>query len=260
MSNIIDTTKKIWDKNWHNISDQDIRNTLNSSFTIKAYICLKSFIDDRDKKILELGCGTGRFCYLLAKDFALSEVVGIDISEESLLIADKLRNVLNQPTLRFKKDNLFSTRFSNCSFDVVFNEGVIEHFSLEEQPNYKDALKEMVRLTKPGGKILVAVPNWWYLPHTIYKKIVGKKYEYGYEKSFKAKELVSLFREFGLSGIELTAWYPAHSFYRLEKYSGVFQLIGDITDKVGNFIDTFMGNLFTKNFGFEILIKGVKAK
>ena len=258
MSEVINIAKSIWDKNWENTPVQNIKSSLNSKFTIEAYKCLKQFVCQEDKKILELGCGTGRFCYLLAKDFLDSEVIGIDISENSIKIANSFKDKINQSNISFQIGNLFNTNFKDSSFDVVYNEGVIEHFRLDDKPNYEDALKEMVRLSKVGGKVIVAVPNWWCLPHTIYKKVIGKRFEYGYEKSFTSKELKRLFVKFGLRDIEITAWYPAHGFYRLEKYSYLFKLLGDVTDNIGNFIDSLTRRAFTNNFGFEILIKGVK--
>ncbi len=70
-----------WDKEWQAISSMDPLEILNSRFTLDAYACIKNFISgDKDKIILEAGCGTGRFCCLLAKDFVDSTIKGVDIS------------------------------------------------------------------------------------------------------------------------------------------------------------------------------------
>ena len=136
---------------------------------------------------------------------------------------------------------------------MVFNEGVIEHFH-----NYKDSVKEMIRVTKPSGKIIIAVPNWYCFPHTIYKKVVGTKFEYGYEKSFRHGELIRTAKECGLENIELKGFYPAHGIKRLEEYSRWFRIVGNRIDRVTTKLDLCTNGLFSSYFGFEIIIKGVK--
>ncbi len=220
----------IWDKNWQHQTRIEPQTILNASFTLEAYHCLKNFIDYRtDKLILEAGCGTGRFCCLLAKDFSDSSVIGIDTSSNALMCANHLKKCLHVPNVAFKKGDLFRMPYPDNYFDVVFNEEVIEHFSLDESHTYKDAIHEMIRVTKKGGKVIIAVPNLYCFSHTFYKWLLqrlGKNYECGYEKSFKHKELISLFEEFGLCELELSAFYPTYGLYRLCRYSRVFSLAG----------------------------------
>ena len=247
--------RKIWDKSWECLLWVHPQEILGSRFTQEAYRCLKNFIDCRkDKLILEAGCGTGRLCCLLARDFPDSQVIGMDISPNSLKIANRLKEYLHVPNTSFCRGDLFQMPYPDNYFDVVFNDGVIEHFSLNENPNYKDALKEMIRVTKPKGKIIVDVPNWYCFPHTIYKwllKKLGRPFEYGYEKSFKHRELIELFREFNLTNLELRGYYPAHGFYRFSKYSRIFSLLGKAVDILDN-------KYIANRFGFMLLIKGEK--
>ena len=260
----IDKQKNIWNNIWKNSTKIDPKRILDTRFTQAAYNCLKKFIDyNKDKLILEAGYGTGRLCCLLARDYPDSQVVGIDISPNSLVTADCLKKYLQVQNVTFGIGNIFKMQYPDNHFDLVFNEGVIEHFSIEEHPNYKDAVAEMIRVTKPQGKIIVAVPNWYCLPHTIYKwilKKLNKRYIYEYEKSFKHSELITLFSEFGLRKIELSAFLPAHGFYRLDGkgFRQIFDHLGRFIDFVQSF-DSLINNSFTKRFGFEIVIKGNKS-
>jgi ubiquinone/menaquinone biosynthesis C-methylase UbiE len=241
-----------WDAKWNRISSNKER-ILNTTFTTRAYKILKKFISKKDKLILEAGCGTGRFCYLLSRDFPNSQIIGIDISDNSLKLAKKFF-IQNQANLIFKKMDLFNTNYEKNTFDVVYNEGVLEHFNPKKIRNYNSALTEMKRITKIGGKIIVAVPNWYCFPHTLYKSIkskIGKGYEYGYEKSFRHKELINLFKSQNLSKIELAAFYPAHGLKRLASYSKIFDIIGSFFDKI-------LISRLEYIFGFEIFIKGIK--
>lgn len=257
--NQFESQKLLWNNHWSmkpGASEwkDTIIQTLNSRFTISAYSVFKKYVFIKDKGILEAGCGTGRFCCLLAKDFPESKIIGIDISGNALRIARSMKLLLGLDNVSFKQDDLFSIDFPDNYFDLVFNEGVIEHFSLKGDPSYEDALNEMIRVTKPGGKIIVAVPNWYNFIHTFYKwllKILNRDYEYGYEKSFKHKELMELYKNFGLRNIELDGFFPAHGFYRLRKFSRVFYFLGKMLDLLGN-------NYINRKFGFEIVIIGLK--
>ena len=183
----IDKQKNIWNKNWQGQINVNPQIILNSHFTLEAYHYLKKFINTNSKsqKILEAGCGTGRFCCLIANDYSYSKVIGMDLSQNSISISNSLKEYLKVPNVFFVKGNLFQIPYPNNYFDIVGNEGVIEHYKLESHPNYIDALREMVRVTNKGGKIIIAVPSWLNLPHTCYKWILnrlGKRFEYGSEK------------------------------------------------------------------------------
>lgn len=254
--------RDIWDRNWEIQSQTNPKEILSSRFTQEAYRCIKNFIDKDDKLILEVGCGTGRFCCLLAKDFPDSQVLGIDISPNSLKIANFLKEYLCVPNVSFENGDLFQIPYCENYFDVVFSEGVIEHFSLEEKPNYKDAFKEMIRVAKRRGKVIVSVPNWYCFPHTIYKwflEKLSKQYKYGYEKSFKHSELIELFSEFGLEEIVISGFYPSYGFsrFRGRGIHKIFGYFGKLADLI-QLSDYFVNKNFTKKFGFEIMAKGIK--
>lgn len=154
-----------------------------------------------------------------------------------------------------KKERRFPYSYPDERFKVVFSDSIIEYFPLESKFNYKVALKEMIRVTKRGGKVIVGVPNWFCFPHTIYKwllKKLGKSYLCGYEKSFKHKELINLFKEFKLTDLRSVGFYPAHGLFRLARYSKIFTLCGQLVDK----LDT---SQTSKIFGFKIIVKENKA-
>lgn len=234
-------------------------------FGKRAYKEYKKWINKDNKKILDAGFGSGRFCFALAKDFPQSEIYGIDISPVLVNNANMIKSNLKLENVYFRHDNIFDLSFPEEYFDIVFNEGVIEHFK-----NYEDAFKEMHRVTKTGGVIIIGVPNWYNFPHTFRKWCIYKrkgKYEYGYEKSFKHSELINMFERYKMHDIEITGYYPIQSIIRLSyvgRFPKLFLLLGvniwgkliekliiSPIDKVGN-------NYISKKFGFEIIIKGIK--
>ena len=88
-----------------------------------------------------------------------------------------------------------------------------------------------------------------------------RKYIYGYEKSFKHSELSNLFLNLGMSQIDISGFYPSHGFYRLsgKRLGKCFYWLGKSSDIFIKIFDDFTNGYFTKKFGFEIVIVGVKS-
>ena len=180
----------IWDKEWKKQKVATLRMIFGHRLFVEGYPIFKRYIPKGDKLILDIGGGSGRYSLKLAQDFSGSKVVVTDISEGSLVLIKKLSRELKLDNVGVKKEDILNLSFSNDHFDVVFCDGVIQHIL-----DYEVAVSEMIRVLKPGGIIIVSAVNYWN-PHTFYKfllKIIGKKYRYGYEKSFKKTELRRLF-------------------------------------------------------------------
>lgn len=251
---------RLWDGHWAS-STPVAADVLKTRFTREAFEKIRTLIANEDRNILEVGCGTGRFCSLLAHERPDAQVTGIDLSKHALDIAHRLKTELLCSNLSFLEGNLFRLPFRDNCFDVVFSEGVISHFDMEGHSTYVDALAEMTRVTKVGGKVIVLVPNWYCWPHTTYKWLLGRTnvpYEYGYEKSFRQAELVRLFLENGLCATEREGFYPSHGFYRLAHYSRLLGLAGRATDRLERAFDKIYRGWFSRTFGFEVIAVGQK--
>ena len=101
----------------------------------------------KNKNILEVGCGTGRFAHMAAKSGA--KVLAIDFAESSIKIAKKTHHHQN---LCFKKMNV-----NNISgkFDIIVSLGTLEHMD-----NPFEILKKFKKHLNPKGKIILTNPNW----------------------------------------------------------------------------------------------------
>ena len=98
--------------------------------------------------ILEVGCGTGSFTRELARSGA--EIVAIDVSPELLEIA---RANYSAPNVRYEIQNAYALMYSDATFDSVVGSSILHHLEIEE------ALREIYRVLKPRGTILLAEPN-----------------------------------------------------------------------------------------------------
>jgi ubiquinone/menaquinone biosynthesis C-methylase UbiE len=61
--------------------------------------------------------------------------------------------------------------FPDESFDIVWNEGVNEHFDREKR---QLVFSEMARVCKVGGQVIVIVPNTLNLPYRLWKKVLER--------------------------------------------------------------------------------------
>jgi ubiquinone/menaquinone biosynthesis C-methylase UbiE len=122
--------------------------------------------------ILDVGCSTGLFLQSLDK-FSQKEwnKYGIDINKKSIDLANqkKLGKILCS--------DLHHKYFSDNFFDVVTCFDVLEH-----DTNVKENLKEIRRILKPNGVLVIQVPNknslmaklcgdnwdWWSVPDHVY--------------------------------------------------------------------------------------------
>jgi SAM-dependent methyltransferase len=108
--------------------------------------------DPRGKRILEVGSGTGLVSLALARRGA--KVTLCDISPPALEFS---RAAFARAGIQgaMVQGSILNLPLEDGAFDVTWNAGVIEHFEGEEQLR---ALREMLRVTKPDGQVIVAVP------------------------------------------------------------------------------------------------------
>ena len=101
-------------------------------------------------RVLDAGCGSGRiFRYDVGSTGAL--IVGVDITRSSAISATSTARCLAM--CRFSPS-------ADASFEVVLTSHVVEHL-----PRPEAAFREMVRVLRPGGRLLVLTPNrFHYVP------------------------------------------------------------------------------------------------
>jgi len=108
--------------------------------------------------VLDLGCGSGRDCYLLSRLVGQTgHVIGVDMTEEQLEVARKYsawhtkRYGYTQSNVTFKQgyiEDLASAGIADNSIDVVVSNCVVNL-----SPDKKQVLSEIFRVLKPGGEI-----------------------------------------------------------------------------------------------------------
>ncbi len=145
----------------------------------------------RDKpaaRVLDVATGTGRVPhYLLNAPTFNGRVIGLDPAAKMLaLAAAKLAPFGNR--VSFVRQTADHLPFPDCSFDAVT---CLE--SLEFFPSVEQAIREMVRVLKPGGVLMVTRRRGWEA-----KAFLGR---------YRSREDFELFlRGFGLLEVNTQPW------------------------------------------------------
>lgn len=100
--------------------------------------------------VLDIATGTGDVAFAFAKKRKDIQIVGIDISEAMLQIARRKAGTGPASAVKFVRGDALALPFEDQSFDIV-----TMAFGLRNLPDYEKGLKEMVRVVKKGGKILI---------------------------------------------------------------------------------------------------------
>ena len=103
------------------------------------------------ESVLEVGCGTGVLCRWFARERGSNNpVTGMDVNAFFLREAAEIaRREGLEDTVTFREGSAESLPFEDNSFDVAFSSTVIQRVNADLM------LPEMVRVTKPGGRIAV---------------------------------------------------------------------------------------------------------
>ncbi|KAI0092900.1 S-adenosyl-L-methionine-dependent methyltransferase [Irpex rosettiformis] len=101
-----------------------------------------------DMKILDVGCGPGSITISLASHVPQGHITGVDYAPVPIQAALALASSTKTPNVTFQTADIFSLPFPDASFDVTHAHQVLQHISEPVR-----ALKELRRVTKPGGLV-----------------------------------------------------------------------------------------------------------
>jgi ubiquinone/menaquinone biosynthesis C-methylase UbiE len=105
--------------------------------------------------IIDVGCFTGAFVREASRRFPDKTVIGIDNFEDNIRIA---RLLFPEMADRFQKMSVYRLDIADASADCVTLQEVLEHLE-----GAALAIKEVNRVLKKGGALIVSVPNPFYL-------------------------------------------------------------------------------------------------
>ena len=128
-----DSKRSLFEKCYHFIKSIALKNKLN----------LVNSLQPAKGSILDIGAGTGDFLSVVKENGW--NTIGVEPSEKAKAIAKNKGVAFVDQT----------SELENNSFDIITMWHVLEHV-----PNLDNQLKELKRLLKPNGNLIIAVPNF----------------------------------------------------------------------------------------------------
>jgi len=109
--------------------------------------------EQRSSRIVDIGCGDGRFSSELSRAFPQATVVGVDYSKRAVALA----TAMNPGIANLQFLSLDITNDTGLQpFDVAILMEVFEHIPLADAERFMSGVHSML---KPGGELLLTVPH-----------------------------------------------------------------------------------------------------
>lgn len=191
-------------------------------------------------RVLDIGCGTGDDVRTLAAIVAPDGLaVGLDAS--ATMIAEARKRAAGTPLpVAFYQGDACSLAFPDASFDACRIERVLQHLDAPSQ-----ALTEMVRVTRPGGRVVAVEPDYGTLSLAgadpeVTRRILACRRDH-FRSGRIGGRLPRLFLELGLVDLRVMLHVLASTEVRepaersrLDRYRAEAQARGDVAEAEGS--------------------------
>jgi len=134
------------------------RNEADMAFKKRVRTIFEWAQPDDTKTILDCGCGRGFYLKML-RTVSNCRLYGLELEDE--IIAKANANIGHLPGITISQASIYEQPYADNSFDAVILSEVLEHIDEEQR-----GLREILRVLKPGGVVVITVPNanypfWW---------------------------------------------------------------------------------------------------
>jgi 2-polyprenyl-3-methyl-5-hydroxy-6-metoxy-1,4-benzoquinol methylase len=148
-----------------------------------------SYFRSPHKSIVDLGCGEGIALEKLGQNFPEKKVIGVDLEIENIEICRK-------HGLTAIYADVCELPIPSGSFDACLCIDMLEHLK-----NPLQSIREIFRILKPGGRLLIVVPNdrnffFARLALLMFKEAF---YDVGHQRQWRPKDLINLLTHEGFT-------------------------------------------------------------
>ena len=137
-----------------------------NAWSTNRYDDVARLVRNERGKILDIGCGAGQLIVALAQTMEnrFSHLVGIELSDVRIAngknaLAIRYPNLINRISLEIGNVDK-PLPFEDNSFDVVICCAILEHIV-----NVFEMMREVARICRSGGSLILTVPNAGYIRH-----------------------------------------------------------------------------------------------
>ncbi len=168
----------------------------------KRFSIITGMLDGQWDDILDVGCGSSKIIQFLPG------AVGLDFN------IGKLRYLRRYHT-RLVHGSIFGLPFADESFETVICSQVIEHI-----PDTTEAVSELLRVLKPGGRLILGTPDYagwqWPIIERIYERVIPGGYAEEHITHLTRDGMVNLVESLGTT-------YLGEDFILKAEWVGLFQ-------------------------------------
>jgi ubiquinone/menaquinone biosynthesis C-methylase UbiE len=168
---------------------------------------------DSVAKILDLGCGQGHTTRMLAEQFPNASATGFE--HDAALVAQASADLSNPPRIAFQQGDASRLPFPSASFDLVFTRYMLLHV-----PDPPAVIREMLRVTRPGGFVVAYEPDccieFCYPPNAAMERM-SYLWRHLFPHPLIGRQLVHLFRSAG------TAIHSAGAVLGMDHDEGIYK-------------------------------------
>ena len=144
---------------FYNKNHKDFSDTRHSVWkSVKDFCDSMHICSNANSTILDAGCGNGKNIIYMKNRFPMSNIVGFDTC---IHFVDECK----KKKLNVHFDDVRCIQYKNNSFDYILCIAVLHHLKTEKERI--EALKQLLRILKPGGKLLITM---WAYESDIYSK------------------------------------------------------------------------------------------
>jgi SAM-dependent methyltransferase len=231
------TTRKFWSDYWHSKSEEfekPVKTEYIFTPLFRNMLAGKGFSD-----ACELGGFPGTFSIHVQRDLGLPCSLVDYFIDDALLHRFLKANDLAEDALAWKEADILINEPAHQTYDFVFSIGLIEHFE-----NTKAILQAHIKYVKPGGRLLIILPNFTGINGWFQRSFDKENYDKHFIPCMNPELLKNTLAELG--GKQVQGGFLGNFSIWLENYPSQPAWV-----KLFFKASWFAGKVFTKMFGLN---------